>query len=144
MPSFYLWSVWICLIAFACRVSAQVFVGVYAPPWLPPFDEWYWGFIPYPVVFLFELTLLMAMTLTAYDCTRASGLFFDALQQGNAVLRWVLLLWFVGNTVRYILTMALHPDHRWLKGTIPIACNYLLILFFYSCLCHVESLPPLT
>lgn len=134
-----LWLVWSCLIVFACRLSAQVFVGIYSPDWLPPFNEWYWGFVPYPPLFLFELGLLMLMTVAAYDCTRTDGWFYRELGKHRLIFDWLLAFWFLENLGRYILTMALLPDHRWFKGTIPIACNFVLMLFLYSCVRHARA-----
>ena len=135
----YLWMIWTSLILFACRISSQVFVGIYSPTWLPPWEEWYWGFVPYPPLFLSELSLLMVMTLVAYDSSRKNGWFFKNIQKHAIGLNRFVIIYFFCNALRYVMTMALHPDHRWLKGTIPIGCHFVLILFLYSSVRHTKS-----
>ena len=50
----------------------------------------------------------------------------------GAGLKWFSLLYFLGMLVRYVVTMVLFPEQRWLGGTIPIVFHWVLAL--YVCL----------
>ena len=111
---------------FLLRVLGQVYVGLYAPEWLPPWPEWYSGLLPYPLLLPAQLLLLMWMTVISCDNTRAAGRFCVESARVRRRLRWVAALYAAVMAVRYVVTMALAPEMRWLHGTIPIAFHWVL------------------
>lgn len=111
---------------FAMRVLGQIYVGLYAPAWLPPWPEWYSGLLPYPLLLPAQLLLLMWMTLVSYDNTRGAGRFHVESARARRRLRWIAALYAGVMLLRYVATMALAPEMRWFHGTIPIAFHFVL------------------
>jgi hypothetical protein len=44
---------------FVLRVSGQVLVGVREVSFLPPFEQWYSGLLPYPLLLLVQIALII-------------------------------------------------------------------------------------
>lgn len=117
---------WVLQGLFLLRVLGQVYVGLYAPAWLPPWPEWYSGLLPYPLLLPAQVLLLMWMTMISYDNTRGAGRFCVESARVRRRLRWFAVLYAAVMAVRYVLTMALAPEMRWLHGTIPIVFHWVL------------------
>ena len=111
---------------FLVRVLGQVYVGLYAPAWLPPWSEWYSGLLPYPLLLPAQILLLMWMTMISYDNTRRGGPFHVQSERVKRRLRWLAAVYAGIMAARYVLTMVLAPEMRWLHGTIPIAFHFVL------------------
>lgn len=120
---------WLLLALFFARVVGQIYVGLYQPPMLPVWDEWYSGLLPYPWLLLSQLALLMWMTVLCYDNTRHQGYFFVESLGVKRCLRMIAGLYAGAMLLRYVLTMAFKPDMRWLHGTIPIIFHCVLAGF---------------
>ena len=122
---------WLCLALFIARVLGQVYVGLYKPKFLPPWEEWYSGLLAYPLLLLSQVLIIMWMTLIAYDSTRGSGLFY--LQDASVIrgIRVFSLVYGTGMIARYCITMWREPARRWFKGTIPIWFHLVLTSFLF-------------
>ncbi len=111
----------ICTGLFALRVSGQVLVVTRAPRWLPSNEHWYSGIMPYRYLLPGQLVLLAIMVMLTFDVYRGQGLFaadrWAKVAPFLMVLAWV---YFAAMIIRYVLTMALKPDLRWFRRTIPI------------------------
>lgn len=128
---------WILQGLFALRVLGQIYVGIYAPGWLPRWPEWYSGLLPYPLLLPTQLLLLMWMTTVSYDNSRKSGAFYVESPIVKRRLRWFAVLYAGVMLLRYVLTMALNPELRWLHGAIPIVFH--LVLASYIALLTLDS-----
>jgi hypothetical protein len=117
---------------FLLRVLGQVYVGLYAPAWLPSWPEWYSGLLPYPLLLPAQILLLMGMTVISYDNTRGAGRFHVESDRVRRRLRWIAAIYAAIMALRYVLTMALAPEMRWLHGTIPIAFHFVLAGYIAS------------
>ena len=123
---------WILLAAFASRVLGQVYVGLYAPDWLPTWEEWYSGLLPYPALLPVQILMLMAMAVVNTDYSRGCGRFIvesDTLRRG---LRIVAAIYAAVMILRYGLTMILRPELRWFGGTIPIFFHWVLAGYIWT------------
>ena len=122
---------WLCLALFITRVLGQVYVGLYKPKFLPPWEEWYSGLLAYPLLLLSQVLIIMWMTLIAYDSTRGSGLFY--LQDATVIhgIRVFSLVYGTAMVARYCITMWREPSRRWFKGTIPIWFHLVLTTFLF-------------
>ena len=127
----YRWAIWICLMLFVGRVLGQVYVGLYRPRRLPPWEEWYSGVLPYPWLLLSQIVIIMFMTMVAYDYTRGDGWWFVVDSRKAGALLWIALAYAGGMALRYGITMARHRERRWLGGTIPIWFHLVLAAFIY-------------
>jgi hypothetical protein len=102
------------------------FVGV---PWLPPMEAWYSGLMPYPYLLPAQFLIMALYCKVCVDFTRGHGFFVRSrpvFGRGVLVFGYV---YFASMVLRYILRMDLHPDARWLGGTIPIFFHWVLALF---------------
>ena len=123
----------VCTLLFALRVLGQALVVVSAPQWLPSNEHWYSGLMPYRYLLPAQLVLVAVMAAIAFDIYRGQGIFAAAWWVGAAVplavLSWV---YFGAMVVRYILTMALRPELRWFRRTIPIWFHMVLAVALWA------------
>ena len=123
------WAMWFCLALFIARVLGQIYVGLYKPRFLPPWEEWYSGLLPYPWLLFAQILIIMWMTLISYDVTRSGGFFALETPGSIRIVQWFSLIYFFGMMLRYVLTMWRDPARRWFKGTIPIWFHMVLAIF---------------
>ena len=126
MPRPYGVWLWILLGFFCFRVSAQL-IQCFAPvPWLPPFEAWQSGLVPYLSLVLGQMVFIAVYGRTAL-----------AFWQGRIVPRWrtgrLLLilgsLYALAMVIRYIVRMSLFPAERWAGGCLPIFFHLILASF---------------
>ena len=123
----------VCTLLFALRVLGQVVVVTRAPRWLPANEHWYSGLMPYRYLLPAQLVLLAVMVVICADVYRGSGL-SAAEWWGRVALPLMVLAWiyFGSMVVRYVLTMALRPELRWFRRTIPIWFHMVLALALWA------------
>ena len=123
----------VCTVLFALRVAGQVIVVLWAPRWLPSMEHWYSELMPYRYLLPAQLVLLSLMAVIAADVYRTGG-FFASSWWGIAAtpLRLAAVVYFASMIVRYVLTMKLRPERRWLKRTIPIWFHMVLATALWS------------
>jgi hypothetical protein len=117
---------------FVLRVLGQLAVALFEPAWLPPFERWYSGLMPYPLLLPTQLLMVAAMIKIVADVARGSGLF---VRLGPRIGRFLVrgsYAYAAGMVVRYVTTMSLHPELRWFTGTIPIWFHLVLAAFLYT------------
>ena len=123
----------VCTLLFALRVLGQALVVTRAPRWLPSNEHWYSGLMPYRFLLPAQLALLAVMIVIASDVYRGQGMFTADWWAGAvgylAALSW---FYFAAMVVRYVLTMALRPDLRWFRRTIPIWLHMVLAVALWA------------
>lgn len=119
-------------ILFVLRVSGQALVAMLDIPFLPPMHEWYSGVIPYAVLLPIQLLMIAVMAKIMWDFARGVGTFVQPRAGAGPVLKWFSYLYAGAMGLRYVLTMALYPERRWLGGTIPIGFHLALAAFVYT------------
>jgi uncharacterized protein len=116
---------------FFLRVLGQALVAFFGVPWLPPMGEWFSGLIPYPILLVIQLIMLVGMIKISADLRRGRGFFAAPRQAWSKFLIGFSAIYAGAMIVRYVLTMILHPETRWLGGVIPIFFHFVLAGFFY-------------
>lgn len=116
---------------FFLRVLGQVLVAFFDVAFLPPMEAWYSGVIPYPVLLPVQGVILILLIKVCTDFSRGSGFFVIPRRAMGAFLRWFSYLYFTAMFLRYSISMALHPERRWLGGTIPIVFHWVLAAFLF-------------
>ena len=107
-----------CTALFALRVAGQAIVVIAAPNWLSSMEHWYSGLLPYRYLLPAQLAL---MVVIAVDLFRGVGPFASDWWRGGAnVMVALASIYFFSMVLRYMITMALKPEFRWLRRTIPI------------------------
>lgn len=122
---------WTCFVLFLFRVLGQVYVALWAPRWLPPMREWYSGLLPYYLLLPAQLFILALMIIVANDYTREDGYLFVTSTLKGTLLIGLAMAYLSAMVSRYVITMARHPERRWLGGTIPIALHCVLAAFLF-------------
>lgn len=117
---------WMLLGLFVLRVAGQVVVGLLRPAWLPPWYEWYSGLLPYPLLLPAQLLLIAWMVVVIDQNTRGTGRFRVESARAKRRLRALAAVYAGAMVLRYVFTMALKPEMRWLHGTIPIFFHCIL------------------
>jgi hypothetical protein len=113
-------------LAFLLRVAGQLAVFVAQPAWLPPFEAWHSGLLPYPALFTAQLAILALQAGALAAVWRGRGRFASPGPRTALALHRFALLYGAVMVARYPLTMALSPENRWSGGTIPIAFHLVL------------------
>jgi len=127
---------------FILRVLGQVLVGIHDVGLLPPFEQWYSGVVPYWLLLPLQIALIALMLRIVRDFARGDGYFVDLKPRTGAALKMLSCIYFLSMLVRYIVTMALHPELRWLTGTIPIWFHMDLAAFIFMLGDYQMGRPP--
>ncbi len=123
----------VCTSLFALRVLGQVLVVTRAPRWLPSNEHWYSGLLPYRFLLPAQLLLLAILTSVTLAVYRDEALFAtDRWYRAAPILVVISGVYFVSMALRYVLTMALRPERRWFKRTIPIWLHMVLAIALWA------------
>jgi hypothetical protein len=123
---------WTLLGLFILRVTGQFLVAFFRVDFLPPMQEWYSGLMEYEYLLPSQIVIIALMTKICLDFTRETGFFVEPrrfLARYWLYFGWLYLAVMV---VRYPVQMYLHPEARWLGGTIPIFFHWVLAAFVIS------------
>lgn len=128
----HLQKLWLLTVLFGLRVLGQGLVVCCQVPWLPPMAHWYSGLLAYPLLLPSQLVILGVQWKVNTDWAQQRGWFarpHPKLGKGLQRFSYVYGSAMVG---RYILTMSLYPERRWLGiGTIPIVFHLVLATYLY-------------
>jgi hypothetical protein len=116
---------------FAGRVLSQFLITAWDIPWLPPFESWYSGLVPYPILLPLQFLLILLMLRILFDFGRGTGLFVTLAPRTGTILKRLSYLYALAMLARYAVTMTLYPERRWFGGTIPIWFHFVLAAFLY-------------
>lgn len=117
---------------FILRVLGQALVAVDAVGFLPPFEQWYSGLLPYPLLLPAQIAIIAIMLKIVRDFVRAEGYFVDLQPRTGTILRVLGCIYFLAMVVRYGWTMNARPELRWFTGTIPIWFHMVLAAFVFT------------
>jgi hypothetical protein len=109
--------------------------------WLPEKAHWQSGLLPYPVLLAFQFVILAVMAGIAREAWRGRGWFVAPRLRFRRILRVASIVYFAAMIVRYVVTMALHPDWFPFEHSIPTFFHCLLAtyLFLYGGLLSGED-----
>jgi len=124
---------------FFLRVLGQALVALLHVAWLPSMKEWMSGLLPYPGLLASQIAILIFQTKVGVDFTRGRGFFAAPRPRAGRFLFGFSLVYAGAMAIRYGVTMALHPERRWLgTGTIPIIFHFVLAGWLFT-LAHALS-----
>jgi len=104
-------------------------------------SEWYSGLLPYPFLLPTQIIILVLQAWISRDLWRGTGRFAERWPRFGRGLRWFSIVYFAGMVLRYVLTVALVPERRWLGGTIPIFFHWALAAYLWLWSRFHESAP---
>lgn len=117
---------WILLGLFCFRVVAQLAVIGGGPAWLPSFEYWHSGALPYSALAASQLLLIVIMTRTAFVFSRGAVQPRRRFGQILGALGWV---YFAAMVVRLVLGLTVLPAHPWFGKTLPALFHLVLAGF---------------
>ena len=118
---------------FFLRVLGQALVAFAGVSGLPAMPEWYSGLLPYPLLLPTQLVILAVQGKVSLDLLRGRGFFVVPRPGAGRAIQLFAVLYFLAMVLRYALTMAWHPDRRWLgTGTIPIVFHWVLAAYLLT------------
>ena len=124
-PTRYARLLWVLLALFACRVIAQPLSLVLAAPWLPRFDAWQSGAVPYTLLLLSQIVILALFVPGTRAVSRGIAQFSRRIGIGLLALG---TMYFVGMGVRFMLGMTAMRGHSWFDRPIPTFFHLVLAM----------------
>jgi hypothetical protein len=121
-------TLWLLTILFLARVTGQVVVATLGPSFLPPMAAWQSGLLPDPLLLTSQLAILAAQARINTHVLAGTGVL---RARTGRLLVGLAAAYFTAMVLRYALTMALHPERRWLGGTIPIVFHFVLAAYLF-------------
>ena len=138
----YAIALWVLLGLFALRVAGQLLIAAGAGGFLPPWEEWFSGAVPYPALLASQLLIILLYAAIARDVSRRSGFFAVPRSRLGSALLAFGSLYFGVMVIRYAIRMTLYPAERWWGGSIPIVFHWVLSAFILvSGVYHRRSAP---
>lgn len=122
----YACALWLLLALFALRVVAQLAQIGEPLPWLPPFDAWHGGVLPYPALAIAQLAILAAQLHIAR--TASTG-HLRASRRAARIWLGVSALYFAAMAIRLGLGLTVLTSHRWFGATLPAFFHLVLASF---------------
>jgi uncharacterized protein len=120
---------WLLLALFIVRVIAQPMALLTSAPFLPPFESWHSGVLPYPALVGAQLLIIAWLARTAWRFSR-----------GEVIPRYRLGVWmltfgaiyFATMLVRLVLGLTVLSANRWFSSVLPtmfhlVLASYLLV-----------------
>ena len=118
---------------FLLRVAGQALVAFAGTPGLPPMGEWYSGLMPYSLLLPAQVLILGVQGWMCADFARGDGYWVRPRPRLGQWLARASYVYAGAMAVRYVVTMALHPERRWLgTGTIPIVFHWVLAVYLFT------------
>jgi hypothetical protein len=119
-------------LAFFVRVLGQALVASGHAGFLPPMEQWYSGLVAYPILLPVQIAILAVQAAISRDLWKGVGTFAGPHPVAGRALQWFSGAYFAVMVLRYVVTMVLYPERRWLSGTIPIFFHWVLAAYFFT------------
>ena len=114
---------------FVLRVLAQALIAIGYGAFLPPWEEWFSGLVPYPQLIVSQVVIVLAYGKVCLDFIRQRGFFVTPRRGLGTVLLSIGSVYLAVMVLRYAIRMSLYPSERWTGGAIPIVFHWVLAAF---------------
>jgi len=111
---------------FCFRVGAQLLQHFFPVSFLPAFEEWQSGALPYWILVIFQIIIIAFCFKTAYQFTTGT------VQPTRKAGKFYLLfgaIYFSIMLFRMVAGLTFAPDHAWLGARLPTLFHLILALF---------------
>ena len=127
------WSarcLWLLTALFLLRVIAQPLSLFVAGPWLPPFESYQSGLVPYPMLLLSQFLILLAMVGTSWRAS--SGTLMPRPHLGRVLLigGWI---YFASMLVRLVIGLFVLRESSFFAKPLPTFFHLVLASFLIVC-----------
>lgn len=117
---------------FGLRVAGQLLAAVVDVSFLPPFERWHSGIVPYSLLLPLQIVLIVLMMVIVWDFIRGRGFFIALTPRTGLIMERLSYLYAVVMVARYVVMMTLYPELRWFTGTTPIWLHFVLASFLFT------------
>src|SRR5207249_2074324 len=114
---------------FALRVLAQALVAIGFSAFLPPWEEWFSGLVPYPQLLASQTVIILGYGKVCLDFIRQRGFFVTPRRWLGTLLLSIGSVYFAVMVICYAIRVSLYPLERWTGGAIPIFFHWVLAGF---------------
>ena len=137
VSQYYAKWLWLCSILFAFRLAAQLAAFSFRPSFLPSFESWHGGVLPYSILLTTQVCILCWLVWTAHQFSLNRPLPHRRL---GLVVTLFASSYFALMLLRLILGLTILSDHRWFTSFLPaffhlVLASYLL-LYGHFHFCH--------
>ncbi|MCZ6640708.1 MAG: hypothetical protein O7F71_03975 [Gammaproteobacteria bacterium] len=122
------------LALFCFRVSAQLVQWLHSVPWLPDFESWHSGALPYAWLLVSQGLIIIVFTGVIVRIQLSWYGYYDLRVKLLLAIGWV---YFAFMLLRFVLSVTLLPSHPWFGATLPalfhiVLATMLLVLGYYE------------
>lgn len=119
---------WLLIGLFLIRVIAQPASLLINSKFLPPFESWHGGVLPYPVLLIFQVLILLWQILTVRSFSL--GTTYPNRRLGITILT-LASIYFIIMLARLILGLTILIGNRWFGSTLPAFFHLVLASFLF-------------
>lgn len=120
---------WLFLALFIVRVIAQPIALLTSAPFLPTFESWHSGVLPYPALVAAQILIIAWLARTAWRFSR------EEVVPSYRLSVWMLVLggfYFATMLARLVLGVTVLSNNRWFSSVLPtmfhlVPASYLLV-----------------
>ena len=98
---------------FVLRVLAQALIAIGYGAFLPPWEEWFSGLVPYPQLLASQIVIILGYGKVCLDFIRQRGFFATPRRWLGTLLLSVGSVYLAVMVIRYAIRMSLYPLERW-------------------------------
>jgi hypothetical protein len=122
---------WLCAGLFAFRVVAQLAALLFKPNFLPTFESWHGGVLPYSLLLATQVLIFIWLARTAWQFSRNS--MYPRRRVGMVTIIFAGL-YFLVMLLRLLLGLTILSEHRWFASYLPAFFHLVLAsyLFLYG------------
>jgi hypothetical protein len=117
---------WLLISMFVLRVIAQPSSLLISSRFLPPFESWHGGVLPYPMLLIIQVLILFWLIRTTRQF--AKGSIVPNRRLGTTVLI-LASIYFIAMLARLFLGMTVLSEHRWFASPLPAFFHLVLASF---------------
>lgn len=117
---------WFLLSLFIFRILAQLAALLFNLNFLPPFESWHGGILPYPLLLATQFLILYWLVKTASQFSRGA---VSARRDLGVNVLVIASIYFVVMLARLVLGMTILSEHRWFASPLPAFFHLVLASF---------------
>lgn len=122
----YAWILLILSSLFVFRVMAQLTQAWHPVPFLPSFEVWQSGALPYPLLLSAQMVILVFCIRIVWRMFRKAVV---PVQKKGKMLWYLGGMYFVTMSLRLVLGLTMAQDHFWFGATLPTIFHLVLATF---------------
>ena len=117
---------WFLSALFCLRVLAQLTASVVDTTFLPAFEDWHSGTMPYGLLAFFQIVILFFMAKTALRFSRKQ---VRPSKRTGGFIFLIGTIYFFAMVLRMTLGLTLYTESRWFRSFLSTAFHYFLALY---------------